>query len=708
MTLRRGFAVRAIALVGFALATLAAGAIVLWLDLEPTERQSMAALLPPPRVALIAMFVLALVAGLAAFAWRWYERTHAAAARMAAGLRLTLTANPSHRLVADACGDLAELGAAANDLADKASAMQRDVAEIVQSSNARLEEEKNRFAALIAELAQSVVVCNRDGRILLYNDAARHLFASALGDDANALLGLGRTIYGLIEQDAIEYALGARAQSTKHVAQFVATTRGGALLRVQLATVMGSENELPVLHGYVLLLADVTAEVEIDARQVTLVQEVVESTRAALANVRAAIETVIDFPDMAAARRERFTAIIRDEAERLSQRIDGVAQDLSDRARSRWPLEEIRGVDLVTLACRRIKERTRVRTRVEFADPALWLRVDSRSLAQGFAYLVRRIRDEFGVREVRFRLAAMGSHAQLDLIWNGPPVAPEIGEAWSAAAFSEGGEPSPLTWSEVVERHSGESLFRRDESSQTTIHRLLLPLTGAAQAPALRAVGPRPEFYDFDLFGKRTTGAQHEQQLLTELTYTVFDTETTGLDPTSGDEIIAIGAVRIVNGRLLPNETFEAIIDPGRSISEASIAVHGLTSADLYGRPTIEVVLPRFARFCADTVLVAHNAAFDMRFLQLKEATTGVSFHQPVLDTLLLSAVLHPTEEQSLEAIARRFDVTVAGRHTALGDALLTGELFLRMLPMLAERGIRSLGEARATSRKTYFARIRY
>jgi DNA polymerase-3 subunit epsilon len=127
------------------------------------------------------------------------------------------------------------------------------------------------------------------------------------------------------------------------------------------------------------------------------------------------------------------------------------------------------------------------------------------------------------------------------------------------------------------------------------------------------------------------------------------------------------------------------------------------------GQPTLDHVLPAFHQFCEDTVLVGHNAAFDMRFLQLKEAATGVRFTQPVLDTLLLSAVLHrDLGEHQLEAIAARFGVSVTGRHTALGDAMVTGEIFLRMIPLLAERGIVTLRQAREASERTFHARIRY
>jgi DNA polymerase-3 subunit epsilon len=98
-----------------------------------------------------------------------------------------------------------------------------------------------------------------------------------------------------------------------------------------------------------------------------------------------------------------------------------------------------------------------------------------------------------------------------------------------------------------------------------------------------------------------------------------------------------------------------------------------------------------------------------MRFLQLKERQTGVSFDHPVLDTLLLSALVQPQQESHrLEAIAERFNIVVIGRHTAMGDAMVTAEVFLKLIPLLAERGIHTLGQAREAAQKTYYARLKY
>jgi len=129
----------------------------------------------------------------------------------------------------------------------------------------------------------------------------------------------------------------------------------------------------------------------------------------------------------------------------------------------------------------------------------------------------------------------------------------------------------------------------------------------------------------------------------------------------------------------------------------------------LEGQPTIATALPAFHQFCEDTVLVAHNAAFDLRFLQLKEESTGIRFDHPVLDTLLLSAVIHPNQEShKLEAIAERLGINIVGRHTALGDAIVTGEVFLKMIPLLADMGIHTLREAQEAAKKTYYARVKY
>lgn len=728
---RLGVAAAAAAL--FVLAAFALASLVVWSDLGTAEREALGEVLAP-RTGLV--IVIALMAAMAAAAVvKGLHQTYVAApARLAETAQVLLASDAGRKLDIVGSPETRALAEAVNAMAEQRSALRRDVEARIREAKDSVEEEKNRLAALMSELTQSVLVCNLDGRILLYNNRARLQFR-AMSEAPSAagggeLIGLGRSIYTVFERNLIAHALETiqhrlRRSAAQPVANFVTTTRAGQLLRVQMAPVLSTAAETEpgeegeggdggaerTVTGFILMLDNITRTFENESRRDQMLHALTEGNRSALGNVRAAAE-MLDFPDLQDELRERFRKVIRDEVQAMSARLDQTANEFADSLKARWPLEEMLGADLIAAAQRRIENRIKLPTKLEDVDESLWVKVDSFSLIQALTYLASRLSDEFEVREVRFRLSGAGRLLHLDLIWSGQAMSTETVMSWELEPMNFAGENSPLTVRDVIERHDGEMWLEREKVRHRAFFRILLPAALPQEQldeAAFLKGDSRPEYYDFDLFKWSEKSRALEDRLLTELTYTVFDTETTGLNPSQGDEIIQIGATRVLNGKLLRNESFEQLIDPRRPLSAESAQIHGITADMLAGKPAIEVVLPSFHAFAADTVLVAHNAAFDMRFLQLKEAATGLAFDQPVLDTLLLSAVIHPNQESHrLEAIAERLGITIIGRHTAMGDAIVTAEVFLKLIPLLAEKGIRTLREAREAAEKSYYARVKY
>ena len=673
------------------------------------------------------------LSGLAVWFWHLHDaREDKAPDRLMEKVKLLSAATQSQQIeAAQDSPAMARLTQAINALAAERDRWRSDVQAQVAQANQSLQQERNRLAALMSELNQSVVVCNLDGRIVLFNHRARLQFKrmpggacgvpDASGAGGAEWVGIGRSIYAVLDRALLAHSLDNIRQrmargASQPTTQFLTSTASGQLLRVHMAPVRsGSEvaEGGTDIHGFVLTLDNVTHSFEEDTRRDQLLLDLTEGSRASLANVQAAVE-MLALDDLAPEMRTKFLCVVREEVGAMGQRITDLLARSHETLKTRWPLENMLGVDLLHAAQRHMAAHCGRDVVLDAVDPQVWLKVDSFALLQALTYLASRLFDEFEVRFVQLRLGCSpeAGKVHLDLVWTGQAMSTETVMSWELNPMHLVAERNPLTVRDVMDRHGGVIWFERERSRHQAFFRMVLPMARAQEGTESAQLLPndsRPEYYDFDLFQMSQGDHALDDRPLRSLIYTVFDTETTGLNPSQGDEIIQIGATRIVNGKLLRQDAFEQLIDPGRSIPAASIPIHGITPAMVQGQPRIGQVLPSFHAYASDTVLVAHNAAFDMKFLQLKERSTGLRFDQPVLDTLLLSAVIHPHQDSHrLEAIAQRMNITVLGRHTALGDALVTAEVFLRMIPLLAEMGILTLGQAREAAQKTYHARLEY
>jgi len=162
----------------------------------------------------------------------------------------------------------------------------------------------------------------------------------------------------------------------------------------------------------------------------------------------------------------------------------------------------------------------------------------------------------------------------------------------------------------------------------------------------------------------------------------VFDTETTGMDPFKGDRVVEIGCVELEN--LVPTgRTFHVYLNPEREIPAEAIAVHGITNEFVKDKPLFVDVAADFMEFIGDSVLVAHNAGFDMKFMNWELGQCGYKpiDNARVVDTLIIARKQAPGAPASLDALCKRFNIDNSNRkfHGALLDAQLLAEVYLEL-----------------------------
>ena len=163
----------------------------------------------------------------------------------------------------------------------------------------------------------------------------------------------------------------------------------------------------------------------------------------------------------------------------------------------------------------------------------------------------------------------------------------------------------------------------------------------------------------------------------------ILDTETTGLDPATGDRIVEIGAVELLN-HLPTGRTFHVYVNPERDMPREAEAVHGLSIAFLKDKPVFAAVAQDFLEFIDDAALIIHNASFDMKFVNAELSRIGrapLSMSRTI-DTIEIAKRKLPGVRYSLDELCKRFGVDTSARtkHGALLDAELTAQVYLELI----------------------------
>ncbi|THD85048.1 DNA polymerase III subunit epsilon [Aliigemmobacter aestuarii] len=617
--------------------------------------------------------------GLTAWVWYLFDMNVAKPIETLAGsLRARAHSDASGDMNAEIARYLGDLAPAAKAAAASLDETRNALAEAVARETTRLASEKERLETLLSDVPVGVLLCSADHQLVFYNGQAVELIGAGA-----AAPGLDRKLFDYLRAGPVKLAYDRLVATGDEDAasDLLATTVGEA--RVLAARMRLLPVDAGSAPGYVLTLRDVTGDLAMHARREALMAEIFDRLRRPAAN----LATLMGVLPEGEAPPPRIEKALRDEVSALSQAVTDLGRRHDEGRSEGWPLSLTRASDLIDGLRARMEADG---YRVETETAPLMLRCNGFEVIGLLDMLALRLARAGHGDAFRVTLAEDGTEAMIRLSWQGRTLSVTDLESW----LSEPLDPAvpQVTGRSVLAAHATEIW---PEPAGAGRAQLCLPIRAARREvkrpkPVVRAV-----VYDFDLLSK----ARNEEVAaarLEDLTYVVFDTETTGLMPAHGDEIVQIAAVRIVNGKRVEAEVFDTLVNPRRPIPPGSTEVHGITEAMVSEAPFIEEVGRAFHKFAEGAVLVAHNAPFDMEFLRRHEDGIGQRFDNPILDTVLLSAVVYGQHEvHSLDALSHRLGITIPeeARHTAIGDTVATADAFLKLVPMLKGRGLTTFGE---------------
>ena len=611
------------------------------------------------------------------------------------GIRIISGVNPGYVIELSRRHLLGDIPGAINDLGEALMKARREIVQAVSASSSDLENSKARLETILTSLKEGIIVCDERARIMFYNLAARKVFKD------NAGLSLGRSLYQLCTASPIENSLAVlRHRRIRHPEErdaendisFVSSTLIGTIISCSIRL-------LPVVPGlswsFLLTCEDVSRETDARGRRENLLRATVKGMQTPLTSLSLSADSLEMLPDLDADSRAALERTIVSDSRSLTAQFEVLAREIEEMESPRYLVSDVFTEDVVACVARRLEVKG---IRLTMIGDPLWVKADIHALLLLLEFLALKIHEYSHVRVIEIETLLGDKRVYFNYYWHGPGAPEAEIRRWKSCLM----EPSAMhTVAEVIEHLGSEVWSRPHDTPGFAVLRVPMPSSTRQWEPPQPVLPARPVYTDFAVLEDAAETARLRDLPLNRIPFVVFDTETTGLAPLEGDEIISLAGVKIINMGIIVGETFDRLVDPGRNIPQSSIRFHGITDEMVSGEPAIEEVLRAFHAFAGDAVLVGHNAAFDMRFIKIKERRAGVSFRGPVLDTLMLSLYLHDhTPEHSLDAVARRLGVEIRGRHTALGDSLMTAQIFIKFLYLLQEQGITTLGRMLEVSRR--------
>ncbi len=384
-------------------------------------------------------------------------------------LQVMQSVHPGHRIKGKGEGWFGDISRRLNTWADRTETMQKEVEKQIGLARAEIEEERNIFAAILSELPQGVLICNAEGRILLYDQQSRAYLETEplasngadLSKGAGHFIGLGRSIFGVMDKYRLVHALDEIALKLERKdpgvsSRFIMVGPKGNLLQVEVVPVLDPCDRL--CTGFALILEDITKRMAEEAKIDGLLQELTTGIRTSVAAIRSAAEAMIAYPEMESAKRNRFQEIILEESLAIGQRVNLTASDYPSRLFGRWPLVRTTASDFAEAVRRQAQSKLGIAVEIHGESRKEWIGLDSYSALLAMLFLLNRLKPRAQPPVFTMELEKEETFICLDLHWNGEGVSMETLRTWDAEILSVGGEAIPLPLGEII-RHHGAEIF---------------------------------------------------------------------------------------------------------------------------------------------------------------------------------------------------------------------------------------------------------
>jgi len=332
-------------------------------------------------------------------------------------VELMYSANSSHRVSLDGSQDFLKLVAHINAGTDQFEALQINVGRKIDTAMADLAREKNILAAMMAELPEAIMICNNEGRIILYNTQAKRFFNEhvvshsvlnrgpgskdiSVDYEEKRFLGIGRSIFDLVDRNVIQHALDEMhvhldRKEDNVVSSFVLTAKGNRLLRGRTVPVLSSNRDF---SGFIIIFSDITQGLRSEARAEFLLHSFQNRIRHSTTSIKSAIGIMQEYPEMSPNRRERLIDIIQNESKALGQLIQREAEMALEQPKKEWPLAPALAADLIEAFRKKATKLLDVTLEIENTNGDGWVRVDTYSMLLILLFMLDRIVENVGVK----------------------------------------------------------------------------------------------------------------------------------------------------------------------------------------------------------------------------------------------------------------------------------------------------------------------